>query len=100
MQTYTTVEKAVDLVVRLLEANNVTETNDTIRARVYDWYIHSDVTDPEVLAACALEGKWHPGTSYAEMLDYKEWWFPTDLYNEISIWEIEEAQHDALWRDA
>lgn len=98
MMTYTTVEDAVKLVVDILEANMITEQNDFIRARVYSWYNHSDVTDPEILAACALEGKdWFPGATYQYMLNAKNFWFPVSPFDEISIWEIEDAEHDAMW---
>lgn len=98
MMTYTTVENAVKLVIDTLEANMITEQTDTIRAKVYSWYEHSDVTDPEMLAACALEGKfWFPGATYQWMLEAKEYWFPVNPYDEIPIWEIEAAQHDAMW---
>lgn len=98
MRTYTAVENAVALVVANLEANHITETTDTIRARVYSWYKHSDVVDPEVLAACALEGKsWFPGATYNWMLETKEYWFPMNIYDETPIWEIEAAMHDAQW---
>ena len=51
-----------------------------------------------MLAACALMGKdWYPGATYQDMLDAKEQWFPQNPYDEISIWEIEAAQHDAMW---
>ena len=98
MKMYTTVENAVALVVENLEANHIACNTECIRNRVYSWYNHSDVTDPEMLAACALMGKdWYPGATYQDMLDAKEWWFPKNPYDEISIWEIEAAQHDAMW---
>lgn len=85
MTNYSTVEMAVRLVIENLEANHITETTDTIRARVYSWYNHSDIADPEVLAACALEGKsWYPGATYQQMLDAKEQWFP-HFSNDIAV---------------
>ena len=98
MTNYATVEKAVSLVVENLEANYITCNTDCIRDRVYSWYNNSDVTDPEVLAACALTGEnWHPGVTYQDMLDAKEWWFPQNPYDNIAIWEIEDALRDAMW---
>lgn len=97
MKRYATVEAAVVLVVENLEANHITNT-ECIRNRVYSWYSHSDVTDPEVLAACTLMGKdWYPEATYQDMLDAKEWWVPQNPYDEIPVWEIEAAQHDAMW---
>ena len=50
-----------------------------------------------MLAACALMGTdWFPGANYDYMLAAKNYWFPQDIYN-IAVWEIEEAQHDAIW---
>ena len=99
MQIYSTVEKAVQLVIDNLEANHMVSDSNSIRQRVYSWYNHSDVTDPQILAACALEGKdWFPGATYKDMLIAKEMWFPQDTYNNISIWEIEAAQYDMFWR--
>lgn len=98
MKRYATVEAAVVLVVDYYEANHITCNTDFIRNRVYSWYSHSDVTDPEMLAACALmEKDWYPGATYQDMLNAKEWWFPQSPYDEISIGEIEAAQHDAMW---
>ena len=98
MQRYSTVDMAVTMVFENFEANHITYDEKSVVNRVYSWYSHSDVTDPEILAACALMGKdWFPGATYQDMLDAKEWWFPKNPYNEISIWEIEAAQHDTIW---
>lgn len=98
MKTYSTVEAAVQLVIDVLEANYISSNTECIRNRVYSWYNHSDVTDPEILAACTLEGKdWFPGATYKDMLIARDLWFPHNPYDEISIWEIETAQHDAMW---
>ena len=96
---YAVVEMAVKLVVDNLEANGIMSDTNSIRNRVLSWYIHSDIVDAEMLAGCALMGRdWFPGATYQYMIDAKNWWFPQDPYNEISIWEIEAAQHDAIWR--
>lgn len=98
MQRYSTVDMAVTMVFENFEANHITYDEKSVVNRVYSWYSHSDVTDPEILAACALMGKdWFPGATYQDMLDAKEWWFPKNPYNEISIWEIETAQRDIMW---
>lgn len=99
MIMYATVEAAVNLVIENLEVNHIASDTESIRNRVLSWYNHSDVTDPEILAACALMGKdWFPEATYQDMLDAKHWWFPQNPYEEISIWEIEAAQYDAIWR--
>jgi len=99
MRTYMAVEKAVKLASDIFEANHIVCDNESIRNRVLSWYNHSDIADSEILAACALNGKdWFPGATYEDMLAAKEWWFPQNPYDEISIWEIEAAQHDVIWR--
>ena len=98
MKRYATVEAAVILVIDYYEANHITCNTDFIRNRVYSWYSHSDVTDPEILAACTLLGiDWFPEATYKMMVEAKNYWFPQDIENEFSIWEIEAAQHDAMW---
>lgn len=98
MRTYSTVEAAVSLAIEILETNHIPSNTAALRNRIYTWYSHSDVTDPETLAACALEGKdWYPGATYQDMLNAKNWWFPQNSYDEISIWEIEAANHDSIW---
>jgi hypothetical protein len=97
MKKYSTVDAAVNLVIENFEANHIVCDETSIYKRVYSWYCHSDVTDPEMLAACALMGTdWFPGANYDYMLAAKNYWFPQDIYN-IAIWEVEEAQHDAMW---
>jgi len=98
MKRYATVEAAVVLAVETLETNHITCNTECIRAKVYSWYNNSDVTDPEVLAACALEGMdWFPGATYKLMLEMKERWFPKDPYDEIFIGDIEMSQKDTQW---
>ena len=93
MRLYETAEKAVDLVISNYENNSIVYDVDTIRGYVYSWYLNTDVTDPEVLAACALEEEnWFSGASYKYMLEAKDKWFPTDPYAGAPIWEIEAAQ--------
>ena len=95
---YTTVETAVKMAVDLLEANHIANDTDSIYRRVITWYEHTDVADPEILAACALTGRdWFSGATYDMMLEAKEEWFPHNPYDEIAIWEIEDAQLD-MWR--
>lgn len=98
MKMFSTVAAAIDLAINHLEANKIACDTESIANIIYDWYSHSDVTDPEILAACALEGiKWRPGATYQEMLEIKDFWFPA-VSTDISIWEIEQAQHDFCWR--
>ena len=95
MKIYSTVEAAVQLVMENFEANHMTSDSESIRRRIYSWYNHSDVTDPKILAACALEGvDWSPAATYNDMISIKNLWFPEENF---SIWEIEAAQHDSMW---
>ena len=97
---YETVEEALVLAIELLDANYMSYDIKQVRNRIYSWYSHSDVTDPEMLAACALNGEdWFLGATYEDMLDAKNYWFPADPKNEISIWEIESAQRDTAWQE-
>ncbi len=99
MTKYTTAETAITLVIENFEINRIACDTKCIRNRVYDWYNNSDVTDPEMLAACALEGiDWFPGATYKLMLEMKERWFPKDPYDEIFIGDIEMAQADMAWQ--
>ena len=95
--TYQAVENAVKLVSDVLEANHITETDETIRNRVYGWYCNSDCADYETLAACALNGDYYPEATYIDMLKAKEYWFPQMLHDETGIWDIEMAQQDMKW---
>ena len=47
--------------------------------RVYDWYSHTDITDPLILAACALEHGHYCYLSYNEMKALKEKYFGGDI---------------------
>lgn len=43
--------------------------------RVYDWYSHTDITDPFTLAACALEYGPYTPIKYTEMIALREKYF-------------------------
>ena len=78
---YTTAEMALYLAIDALEAYNICPCAATLREKIYDWYNHTDVTDPEVLAAVALEGKkWRPDFTYDQMLEIRNYWFPQEQY--------------------
>lgn len=99
MAKYMAAETAISLVVENMEINHIVCDTGCIRNRVYSWYNNSDVVDPEVLAACALEGlDWFPGATYKIMLEMKERWFPKNPYDEIFIGDIEMAQTDIIWQ--
>ena len=78
MKIYTTVKHAIDLVIDTLEHNNKHIPYECIYERVQNWYNNTDVTDPEILAGCALFCDFYKDVTYADMLYMKEWWFPTE----------------------
>lgn len=97
MKRYTTVENAVTLAIKTFEANHIVSDTESIRNRIYSWYSHSDVTDPEVLAACGMEGWWYPAVTYDDMLRMKENWFPENPYEEVYSWGFKTVPHDMIW---
>lgn len=98
MKRYSTVDAAANLAIEILEANHVSCDSDSIYRRVFSWYVHSDVTDPEILAACALTEKdWYPEATYEDMIAAKEYWFPQNPYENIFVGENESVQNDELW---
>jgi hypothetical protein len=103
MRTYKAVEDAVTLVSDILEANYKVADNHSIRQRVLTWYEHTDIADPQMLAACALTGRdWFPAARYKWMLAAKEEWFPQVpldcCENSISVLEMKEVADELLWR--
>lgn len=83
MKYYTTAEKAVTLAIEKLENNNIVCDTKSIRNKIYSWYNHSDITDPQVLAGCALEGRdWYFGATYEYMMEAKEKWFSENFDDE------------------
>jgi len=68
---------AINLVIDVEAANGEIENSKTVFDRVTSWYDNTDVTDPEILAACALMGKsFYAGVTYADMLTARDYWFP------------------------
>lgn len=97
MKKYATVEAAVTLAMKTFETNHIVSDTECIRQRVYSWYSHSDVTDPEILAACAIEGWWYPTATYQDMLNMKEEWFPSNPYEEYFSWGFTSISYDIKW---
>ena len=94
------INTTVDIIAKLNESNYIYETNATIRARVTDWYNHTDITDSELLAAAALIGDFNPVITMNDIEASRDFYFPTVPfeYTEIHSYEIEEALRDTLWR--
>jgi len=89
--------EAIEIVSMIHEANNEAVDNNSITRAVEDWYTHSDIVDPEMLAAAVLEyGMWR-------LISFLDWecaynkWFPQydDTY---AIWDFEASYHDEIWR--
>lgn len=113
------INDAVKLVVDLFEAEGITESTITIRTRVIEWYNKTEIIDAEMLAAAAITGSYQFGTSWNDLLSWKEFYFPSNPIEEINQWEalnstleneimvewenfhigeIEAAQEDIKWR--
>lgn len=120
------IEEAVGLVIALFEAESIMETTDTIRARAINWYERTEIVDAEMLAAAVITGSYQIGTSWDDLLAWKEFYFPSTPIKEtitriggycfnndavdymiekellamenFHIEEIEAAQRDAMWQ--
>lgn len=119
------IEEAVKLVVDLFEAEGIMENTDTIRARAIEWYNRTEIVDAEMLAAATITGSYQVGITWDDLLNWKEFYFPSIpleetlariggyLFDDIEdfpsceemiamenfhIGEIEAAQRDAMWQ--
>lgn len=71
------IEEAVKLVIDLYEAEGIMEATDTIRARAINWYERTEIVDAKMLAAATITGSYQVGTSWDELLNWKEFYFPS-----------------------
>lgn len=116
------INEAVNLVIELFEAEGIMEATDTIRTRAIEWYNKTEIVDAKMLAAATITGSYHVGTSWDDLLNWKEFYFPSapieetiakiggyhfadDYFSEemlamenFHIGEIEAAQRDAMWQ--
>lgn len=115
------IDEAVNLVIELFEAEGIMEATDTIRARAIEWYNKTEIVDAEMLAAATITGSYHVGTSWDDLLNWKEFYFSftpieetiakiggyhfANNFNEeilamenFHIGEIEAAQRDVMWQ--
>lgn len=93
---------AMNLYRNMAEANRWVVDDDSIEAQVQSWYDNSDVVDPEMLAAAALEYGYWRMISYEDWIDLKNKWFcdvPLEYQGYPSISEIESAQRDIEWQE-
>ena len=116
------INEAVNLVIELFEAEGIMEATDTIRTRAIEWYNKTEIVDAKMLAAATITGSYQVGTSWDDLLNWKEFYFPStpieetvarigsyhfvdDYFSEktlamenFHIGEIEAAQRDAMWQ--
>ena len=94
------VQAAIEIVISYLEAENIYEETKTIRKRAIDWYNHTEIVDPQMLAAVVISGE-YKSISWDEVIEIENFYFPLILpleFTELSIGEIEESLHDEFWR--
>lgn len=109
------IAETVKLINDYFEAENITATNQTITNQAIEWYNHSEITDAEMLAAAVMTyGNYKPGTTWDELEQLRDFYFPSDFIhfcscgvdenrdeaitmNHFHIGEIEAAQKDAMW---
>lgn len=71
------IDEAVKLVIDLFEAEGIMESTTTIRARATEWYNKTEIVDAEMLAAATITGSYQVGTSWDDLLNWKEFYFPS-----------------------
>lgn len=71
------IDEAVKLVIDLFEAEDIMESTTTIRARATEWYNKTEIVDAEMLAAATITGSYQVGTSWDDLLNWKEFYFPS-----------------------
>ena len=106
MRETTTIKENAALIIAstALEINHVICDYDSMLTNIISWSNHIDIVDPEILAAAAIEyGKWTAGIAFNDILNARDKWFPAEytprnVFDDFSIWEIEESQMDFLWR--
>lgn len=100
MMNWRLIDAAVSIARDYFEANHISVTNQCIREQAYDWYCGTEIVDPEELAAVIIAyGNFKDTYTYQDIVDAHNEYFPTEpikLHN-ISIYEIEMAQHDMEW---
>lgn len=77
------IDEAVKLVIDLFEAEGIMESTATIQARATEWYNKTEIVDAEMLAAATITGSYQVGTSWDDLLNWKEFYFPSTPIEEI-----------------
>lgn len=101
MTNWTLINRVVDSLTEIFEAEHIMETRNSLERRVLDWYNHTDIADEQMLIAAAWLGVYNPSISYTDIKDardalFLEVYIPLE-YTEFHIGEIEEALHDEFW---
>lgn len=94
------IAEAVKMVVDYFEYEGIYEETKSIDTRARDWYSHTEITEPQMLAAVVISGPFVPGILYNEIKEIEEFYFPSEPINfgNFHIGEIEEALNDEFWR--
>lgn len=90
------IAEAVEIVVEYFESENIYEENTTIKKRAEEWYLNTEITDSETLAAVTMYGSFIPSIQINDIKQIKEYFFPSVPveYVHFNIQEIEEALDD------
>jgi hypothetical protein len=89
MTNYGLIEKAVATVVDFFEVEGITETTNTITKRALDWYNKTEITDAKMLAAAVISGSYRFGTTWDELVELTNFYFPTTTIAE-TVQQIDE----------
>lgn len=94
------IAEAVKMVIEYFEYEGIYEETKSIEARARDWYSHTEIVEPQMLAAVVMSGAFVPGIMWNEIKEIEEFFFPSEPieYGNFHIGEIEEAQFDEFWR--
>ena len=92
------INEAVKIVIEYFETEGIFEETESIRNRAINWYNHSEIVTPQMLAAVVISGDYRPIT-WDEVLEIEEFFFPSlPIELNFSVGEIEESYRDMLWR--
>lgn len=92
------INDTIKIVTDFFEAEGIYERTPSIRARAIEWYTHSEIVTPQMLAAVVISGDYRPIT-WDEVLEIEEFYFPTiPVELGFSIGEFEASMFDAVWR--
>ena len=69
-------QTAINKANEYCENHNITSDYMSLYSRISDWYNHTDITDPEMLAAVALEFTSYIMLPYDVLIKVTEMYFP------------------------